>query len=205
MFIAKFECLFYKAKKQNWPKTNKVSVLCNILNAILHSHFMQQFSLFCKYDEFVVIVQQLANCFSAFSVFFSTNPAVSAFSVNHSQSPPICILYNTQNQNLDVMDVNNININAIDDFEVDQKTQMMLISLHPAYNHNQTAHTSEKLHRAQRKRGHYIHCGNLNYWVQDCPKHPYLNKREFNQRSIWELSHNKEPIEQKIAYSNSEK
>jgi len=64
---------------------------------------------------------------------------------------------------------------------------------------------SKKLHRVQRKQNHYIRCKNPNHWIQNCPKHPYLNKKEFNQRNIRELSYDEKPIKQKIAYSNSKK
>ena len=61
VYVSKFERVLYKARGQNWPDINKISVFRNGLSSTIQSRLHQQLNLPTSYSGFIQIVQQLAS------------------------------------------------------------------------------------------------------------------------------------------------
>ena len=55
-YILKFERVLYKARGQNWPDINKISIFRNGLSSTIRSRLSQQLNLPQRYPDFVRIV-----------------------------------------------------------------------------------------------------------------------------------------------------
>jgi Retrotransposon gag protein len=95
-YISKFERVLYKARGQDWPNINKISIFRNGLNSTIRGRLNQQLNLPTNYPGFVQTVQQLAG-----------QSTSSSSSLVHPQS-------NGNNQRgAKPMDVNTITLNSI--------------------------------------------------------------------------------------------
>jgi len=161
-FIAKFERLLYEAKGQNWPDVNRISVFRNALSPTIRNRLAQQLSLPRTYNDFIAIVQQLANR-------SATAPSSNSNSYTNQNSTRAPIPLHRD----DPMDISNININSI-----------ALEPIHPYYDETHASYASDADRIKRRENNLCVRCGSATHLVEQCKLHPYSDRRLF-QYEAW--------------------
>jgi hypothetical protein len=139
--MAKFKCVLYEARGQDWPDINKISTFQNGLNSTICSQLSQQLNLLRKYSDFVWVVQQLAGRSTApsSSLFYALQDKGSGYNHNHNH------YYSSK-----AMDIGNIEIAIIG-------------GIQPTSSPSRAQSISPTQHKQYRKEGRCIQCGSQDH------------------------------------------